>query len=271
MQSQQKPKTAQKSHWDQIFSVEAAFFGEEPSGFAKRSLEKFRNEGVHEVLELGCGQGRDTLFFARNGLQVTAMDYAETAVAVLREKAAEAGLLSSISVQPHDVRESLPFADACFDACYAHMLLCMELSTAEIAFILGEIHRVLRPGGIVLYSVRSSFDKHYRAGNHLREEIYEIGGFAVHFFTEKKIRMLAKAYEILAIDRLEEGSLPRDLFCVSLRKPTSAEAEKEKPLMSKPMESFQAAMDAALAPGALNHKTKQLVALGAALAAGCDP
>jgi SAM-dependent methyltransferase len=99
------------------------------------------------------------------------------------------------------------------------MLLCMELSTGEISFILGEIHRVLRPGGIVLYSVRSNFDKHYRTGIRLREEIYEIGGFAVHFFTEEKIRNLAKGYEILAIDRIQEGSLPRDLFCVTLRRP----------------------------------------------------
>lgn len=272
MKCEQRPKTEQKSHWDEVFSKEKAFFGEEPSDFARKSLELFRREGVQSVLELGCGQGRDTFFFARNGLRVTALDYAETAVAAIREKAAAAGLLSSIVAQAHDVRQPLPFPDASFDACYSHMLLCMELSTAEIAYILGEIHRVLRPGGIVLYSVRSSFDKHYRAGTHIREAIYEIGGFTVHFFTEEKIRTLTKGYAILEIERLEEGSLPRDLFCVTLRKSTATTAIKEETLeMSKPMEKFQGAFDASLAPGILDHKTKQLVALGAALAAGCDP
>lgn len=271
MESEQRPKTEQKSHWDEAFSKDTAFFGEEPSEFAKKSLELLRREGMHSILELGCGQGRDTFFFARNGLRVTALDYAGTAVAVLRKNAAAADLSSSITAQAHDVRQPLPFHDASFDACYAHMLLCMELSAAEIAFILGEIHRVLAPGGLTLYSVRSSFDKHYRAGTHLREDIYEISGFAVHFFTEEKIRKLARGYEILKIERMAEGSLPRDLFCVTLRKAAASTTAKEEREMSHPLEKFQASFDAALAPGALDHKTKQLVALGAALAAGCDP
>jgi SAM-dependent methyltransferase len=270
MRFEKKLKTEQKSHWDEIFAEEAAFFGEDPSDYSRKALDLFRREGVRDVLELGCGQGRDTFYFARNNLHVAALDYAETAVDALRNKAAEAGLSASIDACVHDVRQPLPFPDASFDACYSHMLLCMDLSTDEIAFILDEIRRVLRPGGLVLYSVRSNFDKHYRTGRHLREEVSEIGGFAVHFFTAEKIRQLARGYTLLAVDRLEEGSLPRDLFCVALRK--SAVAHEEGiPEMNNPMEKFQEAFNAALGPGTLDHKTKQLVALGAALAAGCDP
>nr|WP_052464843.1 class I SAM-dependent methyltransferase [Geoalkalibacter subterraneus] len=153
MRSEKQLKTDQKTHWDGIFAKEAAFFGEEPSDYSRKALELFRREGVHEVLELGCGQGRDTFYFARNNLRVTALDYAETAVATLREKAAAAGLSASIDVCAYDVRQPLSFADASFDACYSHMLLCMDLATDEIAFILGEIRRVLRPGGLALYSL----------------------------------------------------------------------------------------------------------------------
>lgn len=211
-----KSENQQKAHWEEIFSNNQAFFGEEPSEFARTSCNLFRRKKVQNVLELGCGQGRDTLFFARNGLKMTALDYAETAVETLKKGAAAVGVSPSVLARPHDVRQPLPFPDASFDACYSHMLLCMELSTAEIRLILDEIRRVLRPAGIVRYSVRSSFDKHYRTGTHLREGIYEIGGFAVHFFTEEKIRKLAKGYQSLKIDRMQEGSLPRDLFCVTL-------------------------------------------------------
>jgi SAM-dependent methyltransferase len=228
MCEQQEAGTEQKAHWDKVFSDEAVFFGEEPSDFAKKSVDLFRREAIETVLELGCGQGRDTLFFARCGLRVTALDYSETAVSGLRQTAAAAGLAASIVAQSHDVRQPLPFPDGSFDACYSHMLLCMELSTAEIAFLLGEIRRVLRPDGFALYSVRSSLDKHYRTGTHLHEEIYKIGGFAVHFFTEEKIRRIARGYAIEEIERMEEGSLPRDLFCVTLRKVALDHTEEEK-------------------------------------------
>nr|WP_022661088.1 methyltransferase domain-containing selenoprotein MduS [Paucidesulfovibrio longus] len=275
MTPEHKPKKEQKSHWDEVFTESGAFFGEEPSQFAKVSLNLFQQNNVISLLELGCGQGRDSFLFAQNGLNVTGLDYSESAVAEVSEKAANIGLSSRLRTQVQDLREPLPFTDESFDACYSHMLLCMELSTAEIAFILRETHRILKPGGLAVYSVRSSFDKHYRTGTHLGEDIYEIGDFVVHFFTEGKVRQLAKGYEILKIERMEEGGLPRDLFCVSMKKgsvPSTWDLDPcEETSMSDPLDKFQAFMDASLAPGALDHKTKQLVALGAALAAGCDP
>lgn len=150
----------------------------------------------------------------------------------------------------------------------------MELSTAEIAYLLRETHRILKPEGLAVYSVRSSFDKHYQTGSHLGEDIYEIGDFVVHFFTEGKVRQLAKGYEILNVERMQKGSLPRELFCVTMKKisvPATWDLDPyEEITMSNPLDKFQDFMDASLAPGALDHKTKQLVALGAALAAGCD-
>jgi SAM-dependent methyltransferase len=265
----------QKSHWNEVFAGEAAFFGKEPSELARISLDLFRKEGVRSVLELGCGQGRDTFLFARNGLEVTALDYSETAIAAISGKAMDPEFSSRVHARTCNVKEPLPFPDESFDACYSHMLLCMELSTAEIASILRETHRLLKPGGLAVYSVRSNFDKHYRTGSHLAEDIYEIGGFVVHFFSEKKVRKLARGYEILEIGRLEEGSLPRDLFIVTMRKAAAPvewdSGPGEEVKMSDPLQKFQAFMDATLGPGALDHKTKQLVALGAALAAGCDP
>jgi len=275
MKLEHKSKPEQKSHWDKVFAQKPAFFGEEPSAFAQRCLDLFRNEGIQSVLELGCGQGRDTFLFARNGLEVTALDYSETAISAVKEKAKRAGLISRIHAQTYNVKEPLPFPDCSFDACFSHMLLCMELSTAEIGFILRETHRILKPRGLAVYSVRSNFDKHYRTGTHLSEDMYEIGGFVVHFFTEEKVKKLARGYDILEIERLEEGSLPRDLFVVTLRKAAcpenwNIEDIEENKEVNDPMGKFEEFLNASMAPGALDHKTKQLVALGAALAAGCD-
>jgi SAM-dependent methyltransferase len=152
------------------------------------------------------------------------------------------------------------------------MLLCMHLNKKEIGFALREIHRVLRPGGLALYSVRSTFDPHYgHAGaKHLGEQIYEVGGFVVHFFSEEMIRKLARGFEIVKIGRLEEGSLPRDLFTVCMKKAGPIEGVDEEDSMQDVFGLYQGFFDATYGDGTLDKKTKFLIALGASLAAGCD-
>ncbi len=265
-----RPPKDQKRHWTEVYARTPAFFGEEPSGFARRALERFRAEGVGTVLELGFGQGRDTLLFAENGLRVTALDYSEHAVRELEETARARSLSGRIEARIHDVRDPLPFPDDAFDACYAHMLLCMELTEAEIAFALTEIHRVVRPGGPVLYTVRSDHDKHYRAGTRLREDIYEVGGFVVHFFTEEKIRRLARGYDLEVIERMEEGNLPRDLYVVTLRRrPGPMPDQPEVTTVRNPMKKFEGFFDAVRENPALEPKTRGLLFLAASLSAGC--
>jgi hypothetical protein len=98
------------------------------------------------------------------------------------------------------------------------MLFCMALKTAQLQFLSEEIRRVLKPGGISIYTVRHTGDVHYKAGIHHGEDMYEVGGFIVHFFSRAKVELLAEGYDIINIDKFEEGELPRKLFQVTLRK-----------------------------------------------------
>ena len=121
MNQNKRARTDQQRHWEESFAGNATFFGEGPSGFAERSLEPFRGHGVHKLLELGCGQGRDTILFAREGIDVTALDCSERAVEATIRTAQDAGLASRVHAQTQDLRQSLSFADDTFDACYSHM------------------------------------------------------------------------------------------------------------------------------------------------------
>jgi len=137
----------QKRHWQDVYETNPDKFGQSPSSAALLAHELFAARGVKTALELGCGAGRDTLFFLQQGLRVTAADYATRAIKALAERAS--GISSGqLSVVEHDVRLPLPFAGRSFDACYSHMLLCMALTTKEIEGILLEIWRVLKPGGL---------------------------------------------------------------------------------------------------------------------------
>ena len=78
----------QKQHWDEVYARAPEFFGDQPSIFARQALELFRENGVSSLLELGPGQGRDTVFFAENGIAVTGLDYSNQSISELNAKAA---------------------------------------------------------------------------------------------------------------------------------------------------------------------------------------
>lgn len=145
---------AQREHWEETFAGKPEMFGLEPSDPARKAVEIFKKEGKKKILELGCGQGRDTLFFAENGFKVYALDYSQTGLEAITKKAQNLGLLDLIATRVHDIRNPLPFVDEVFDACYSHMLFCIALTTAELQFLSDEVRRVLKPGGLNIYTVR---------------------------------------------------------------------------------------------------------------------
>ena len=208
----------QCDHWDRTFAAHPAMYGTEPSAPTRAAADLFRAAGAADVLELGAGQGRDALFFARQGFRVQALDFSGDATAAIAATATAAGLAASLIALRHDAREILPFDDAAFDACYAHMLLCMALTTGEIERLVGEVWRVLRPGGLFVYTARTAADAHYRAGIAHGDDLYEHGGFIVHFFSRALVDRLATGWTLLDVTDVEEGELPRRLFRVTMRR-----------------------------------------------------
>ena len=78
------------------------------------------------MLELGCGQGRDTLFLASKGIEVSAFDCSKVAIEELIRLAKEKNLLFNIRVSTCDVKGVIPFRNEEFDAVYSHMFFSMR-------------------------------------------------------------------------------------------------------------------------------------------------
>jgi SAM-dependent methyltransferase len=158
----------QRRHWRSTFEGNPTMYGTQPSEPGRYAVELFRAEGVRDVAELGAGQGRDTLAFLQAGMTVTALDYADEGLAELREAAVATGAGDRLTTIVSDAREPLPLPDAGMDAVYSRMLFSMALSTPELERLAAEIHRVLRHGGLHVYTVRNIGDAHYRAGTEHR-------------------------------------------------------------------------------------------------------
>lgn len=212
---------AQRQHWEGMLESKPEMFGRDPSEPARRSAAELKAAGAQRILELGGGQGRDSLFFAAEGFQVHVLDYVQAGVDAILRKAAQAGLGQRITAAQHDVRRPLPSDDAAFDACYSHMLFCMALRTSELAALSRQIFRVLRPGGLCIYTVRKTNDPDFGRGIHRGEGLYENQGLIVHFFDRAKVEELARGWELVSIDEFEEAKLPRRLYRVTLQKPAT--------------------------------------------------
>ncbi|MET7980335.1 class I SAM-dependent methyltransferase [Streptomyces mirabilis] len=230
MRDQKKPydeavTDAQRAHWQATYAQHPQMYGMEPSDPARHAADVFREAGAHTVLELGAGHGRDAVFFAREGFTVHATDFSATALDQFKAAALESGVADRVTTTVHDVRDPLPLPDASVDAVFAHMLLCMALSTAQIRTAMDEIARVMRLGGFFVFTVRHIGDAHYRTGICHGDNIYEHGGFAVHFFDEALLHSLVQGWRMHRVDAFEEGELPRRLWRITLVKQADHLAE----------------------------------------------
>ena len=124
-------------------------FGLEPSLSAKKALKSFKKKKVDKIIEIGAGLGRDTVFFAKNLIHTTALDYSASGIKVINQKAKQDNLSNYISTKLFDIRKKLPFEDNSIQACYSHMLYCMALTTIDLEKLNNEILRILKPGGLI--------------------------------------------------------------------------------------------------------------------------
>jgi len=110
----------------QSFYVDRArpcpFFGLAPD----ENLDEWIREGLvapGRALDLGCGNGRNSLLLARNGFDVQAVDYSESAAVWAKEEIAKAGV--AVSVQCRSVFElqlERGSQDLVYDAgCFHHI------------------------------------------------------------------------------------------------------------------------------------------------------
>jgi O-antigen biosynthesis protein len=119
-----------------------------------------RIAGAGKVLDAGCGIGRGTACLATYAHEAIGVDISPAAI-----EEAKTAFGDQARFHEADVRH-LPFGDGEFD-----VVVCFEViaHVLDTELVLDELHRVLRPGGMLLIS--SPNRDVYPAGNplHLRE------------------------------------------------------------------------------------------------------
>jgi SAM-dependent methyltransferase len=104
---------------------------------------RWKQKGYSEILDLGCGLDRHSIFFAKNGFSVKAFDLSAEGVEYLNKWAKQDNL--KIETKISDML-NLPYANDAFDCVFAYHVIS-HTDTKGIKKIIGEIERVLKPKG----------------------------------------------------------------------------------------------------------------------------
>jgi ubiquinone/menaquinone biosynthesis C-methylase UbiE len=111
----------------------------------QKQLALFAPQEGEVILDAGCGRGEFLLACARLGARVAGLDYSEAAVQLSRETLAD---VPGADIRHGDVT-ALPWPDESFDRIvFADVIEHLDPDQAEAA--LAELHRVLKPGGLLL-------------------------------------------------------------------------------------------------------------------------
>ena len=133
--------------------------------------------------------------------KVYSIDSSKIAIENLISKVKGQNLI--INLRNINAVEGLPFPNNYFDAIYSHMFYNMDFSDDELKFLFSETKHVLNNNDLLSFSVRNDKDIMYKKGTKVMENIYDINGFHIRFFTKQDIKFFVNGN--FEIQKIMEG------------------------------------------------------------------
>lgn len=163
-------------------------------------LLKGRFDARTRLLDAGCGSGRNLPYFLREGFDVCAVDLSPDAIA--RVKALALSLAPHLPVENfrREPVEKMSFEHAAFDVVLSSAVLHFARDEAHWRAMVGEMWRVLRPGGIFFARLASTVGVE-REIEHLGGRRYRLPGGVEWLLSDD--RMLAETSHALRGELVE--------------------------------------------------------------------
>lgn len=207
-------KEHSKFSWDAFYSERGRpipFFINAPD---ENLVQYFKNNLLSpggKVLELGCGPGRNAIYFAKQGYDVDAVDSSEEALQWGNERAKEQGVNIHFRLKnifELDVRN--PEYDVIYDSgCFHHIAPHRRMDYLNL------LNKALKPGG--LFGITCFVENGILGGSDISDwEVYRQrslrGGLG---YTPEKLKMIFKDFQVVEIRRMQDIEQPCDCFGTS--------------------------------------------------------
>lgn len=115
-------QAAPVTYYEQRYSKQGYYWGLEPNRLCYEIMRRKPPTKQYRVLDIGCGEGKDSVFLARNGYLVTAFDAAENGLEKARFLARQSGVhVDFLKADINDYRPTQEF-DIIFSSGVIHFL-----------------------------------------------------------------------------------------------------------------------------------------------------
>ena len=176
-------------YWNSLYSKEN-YFGTGPTLLAFSAKEIIEKNEISDILELGCGQGRDSIFFANLGCNVIATDISENAIKFVEQIKHEKNL-QNLKLFIHDTLLPLNFTNMSFDLVYSNLAL-QFFNLEQLTNIFSNIKKVMKKNSFLLFSTKKSGDKYFNFGQQLSQNSFEYRGITRYFYEKNIIEKILK-------------------------------------------------------------------------------
>lgn len=145
----------QKSTWEKEYHKPLLVSKDErPQNFLVQFIKHIKKEEKLpitdlQVLDLGCGTGRNTNYLAERGNHVVGIDIAANALKIGEERAKKLGLEAQVKYLNQSIGKTMPFPDNYFDL-ILDITSSNSLNKAEREVYLQESYRLLKPSGFMI-------------------------------------------------------------------------------------------------------------------------
>jgi len=119
--NQSKAKAEFLAYWNRMYE-DKNVFGTGETKLAKHAQRILEKKSVKNILEIGCGQGRDSIFFSQLGYNVNSFDISPNAISFLNEVKEELGI-KNLEIKIHDVLDPFDYSSKSFDFIYSNLAL----------------------------------------------------------------------------------------------------------------------------------------------------
>lgn len=188
----EKRKNDDTTYWNHFYEKGKAKMT--PSPFARDMLPHMQKKQGITLLDIGCGNGRDSLYFAQNGLQVTGIDLSESAIRELNRLCKN----SNTEFICCDYAKAEIFERKKYDFCYCRFFI-HAITEWQEDILLRKVYNVLAEKGLFFIEVRSIKDELYGRGEPAGRNAYIYDEHYRRFIVKEELekKLLAEGFRLI--------------------------------------------------------------------------